>query len=277
MKLIKPVVGGHDGSSFRELGSMWGELGLCEVIDGKIPEKPWPVGESLLIEARPWLNEVGDILLYDNPILDKLHEGLCWNIALWSNTIYDSYNSSPWIFWPRWPKQYNMYLGSTRAKSYEERSIESIFIGNMTTCTRSSEWNNCIEFYKMGHPTQNFQNNMMYSYDDYLGLLNNSKFGLCLAGVGPKCLRDVELIGLGTVPIFTPGCCTNYYNKLEENIHYLYADTPDKLTELIEECSEEHWAFMSNECQEWYKKNCSPEGSFNTTVNILEKEYGWTG
>jgi len=276
MKLIKPVVGGHDGSSFRELGSMWGELGLCEVVDGKVPEKPWLVEESLLVEARPWLNEVGDVLLYDNPILDKLHEGLNWNIALWSNTVYKSYRSSPWIFWPRWPRRYNSYLDHCKPKKYNERTIESIFLGNLTTATRNGTWVNHVELFNMGHHSQNLESHMVYPYDKYLEALSNSKFGLCLAGVGPKCLRDIELIGLGTVPIFTPGCCTKYYNKLEENVHYLYADSPDQITNLTRECSEEHWAFMSNECQEWYNKNCSPEGSFNTTMNILEKEYAWT-
>ena len=38
--------------------------------------------------------------------------------------------------------------------------------------------------------------------DEYLNLLKQSKFGLCLRGFGGKCNREIELMGLGTVPDF---------------------------------------------------------------------------
>ena len=44
------------------------------------------------------------------------------------------------------------------------------------------------------------------------------KYGLCLRGVGPKCLRDIELIGMGTVPIFTEGVSSEYFKEQAQTI-----------------------------------------------------------
>ena len=34
VKIIKPSIGGHDGSSFRELLDMWFERGYCKIEQG---------------------------------------------------------------------------------------------------------------------------------------------------------------------------------------------------------------------------------------------------
>ena len=62
MKILKPIIGGHDGSSFRELIDLWKENNLCEVIDGP-KQTILSLEFSQHPEARPWINEVGDIML----------------------------------------------------------------------------------------------------------------------------------------------------------------------------------------------------------------------
>ena len=53
-----------------------------------------------------------------------------------------------------------------------------------------------------------------YSQKEYLDLIGSSKFGLCLAGYGPKCNREIELIGMGTVPVFAPEVDNTYSRNL---------------------------------------------------------------
>ena len=84
----------------------------------------------------------------------------------------------------------------------------------------------------------------------------------------------MELIGLGTVPIFVPGCSTEYYEKLEENKHFLFAKNHHEVRKVIQACTKNKWEYMSNQCREWYKRNASPKGSYTLTKRIIEENYG---
>ena len=78
MKIIKPLIGGHDGSSFRELLDAWEERKYCEVISGPTCRSKEYREDPDSPEAKCWVNQMGDILLYDFPILDRLrHEYNC--------------------------------------------------------------------------------------------------------------------------------------------------------------------------------------------------------
>lgn len=274
MKILKPTIGGHDGSSFRELLDIWKEEGYCEVIDNNTRIEYHYQNETLYPEARPWISGVGDIMLYDNPILDKLHDRLTWKMALWANEVHKGKNSYAWTFWPKHPK-IHAKVASKGIKKFSDRTHESVFIGSFTTNKRSyfrpddPRWNEVIQNFWMGTPSQ-----MLYKPEQYLEILGDHKFGLCLPGVGPKCLRDMELIGLGTVPIFVPGCSTEYYEKLEENKHFLFAKNHHEVRKVIQACTKNKWEYMSNQCREWYKRNASPKGSYTLTKRIIEENYG---
>ena len=108
-----------------------------------------------------------------------------------------------------------------------------------------------------------------YTQEEYLDLLRDSKFGLCLSGYGPKCNREIELMALGSVPIFTPGVDNTYFEPLIEGVHYLFASTPEKIPELINNIDQYKWETMSLECRNWFERNCSVVGSFNTTKKII--------
>mgnify|MGYP003650616509 CR=1 FL=1 len=273
MKIFKPTIGGHDGSSFRELIDMWGEAGYCEVIKSNKTTGHYS-DQTLYPEARPWVNKVGDIMLYDNPILDKLHDNLNWKMALWSNVVHRGENSYPWTFWPKHPKIHAKVV-SKGIKKYDDREGTSVFIGRYTTPKRQSLlveqelWAHAIEFFWLGRD----HNANLCTNEAYLEILNNHKFGLCVPGVGPKCLRDMELIGLGTVPIFTPGVSCEYYEPLERNKHFLFANNPTEVKEVIESCTKEKWEYISNQCREWYERNVSPKGSYELTMKIIETHY----
>ena len=106
-------------------------------------------------------------------------------------------------------------------------------------------------------------------FKEYITILGSSRFCLCLPGFGPKCHRDIEAISVGTVPIFTPGCCTNYFNKLIEGVHYVRANSLDDLDN-IKRIGDSEWLRLSTNCLNWFNNNISPMGAYNTLSKAIE-------
>ena len=75
----------------------------------------------------------------------------------------------------------------------------------------------------------------------------------------------------GVVPIFTWDSFNHYHNPLIEDVHYLFAANPQQAQEKINSTSDSKWQEMSASCREWFKQNCSIEGSFNTTLQIINE------
>ena len=100
--------------------------------------------------------------------------------------------------------------------------------------------------------------------------MSRSKYGLCLAGYGNKCNREVECMGLGVVPIVAPEVDMKYYNSPEEGVHYFRVSSPEEAHSIINSQSEVGWKRMSENCIDWWNINCSTKGSFATTVKIIE-------
>ena len=252
----------HCNDTFRELVMRWGSLGLCEI---EYTDSPYV-----------WINKVGDILLYDRPTLDWLDKDLEYNIGLFGNPIpvVNGRIKSPWIFWGRHPTTlHNIYMKPHL--SYSERNIESIFIGKIENSEqkrmrKTQDWSGSTEIFEMSEdaPPWNGVKNK-YNQETYLNLLSRSKFGLCLPGFGMKCNREIELMALGVVPIITPSANTTYVDELVEGKHYFYAKTPEDVRRIIAECTEDKWKAMSLYCREWYERNGSPQGSFNTTIETV--------
>ena len=93
-----------------------------------------------------------------------------------------------------------------------------------------------------------------------------------MPGYGNKCNREIELMALGVVPIVTPGVdVTNYFEPLIENVHYIFAKTGEELLHKVNILTEEEWTYLSESCLEWYEQNCSPKGSFETTIKAVNK------
>tara|TARA_R110002110_G_scaffold3458_6_gene17647 strand:- start:17535 stop:18326 length:792 start_codon:yes stop_codon:yes gene_type:complete len=258
MKILKPINDGHGGDTFRELLDMWAENNLCEVI-------PTPNIRNV------WVGSVGNILLYDRPILDFLPPN--FKFGLFGNTVPNFTTASPWIFWGRRPRILEEYR-KKEYLPYGRRSIESIFVGKVENPVQfqkrtSTDWSRSIDLFEMpisqGHPIVPYK----YTQQQYLDLLRKSKFGLCLPGYGPKCNREIELMALGVVPIITPGVDLNYFNPLIKDKHYICVDTPQKLKSTIADINQTQWEEMSKSCMDWFKDNCSIQGSFDTTQKIL--------
>jgi hypothetical protein len=252
-----PQTTDHSGDTFRELVDIWSEEGLCT--------KEYSTQTDLV-----WMNSIGDILLYDRPTLEWLGNRK-YNFALFGNPTPNLEKTSPWIFWGRRPKLMKMIIQEQGINPLENRDIESIFLGKVENNTQESkrtiyDWSKSTEIFEMP-----IRGEYKYSQYQYLELLNRSKFGLCLAGYGNKCNREIELFSLGVVPIIADGVDLTYYNKLTEGVHYLKVNTPEEVKPLIQSISNAKWEELSLAGRSWYQENCSPLGSFKTTIKIISE------
>ena len=260
MKILLSLIDGHSGKdTFRELAKLWEENGYCRIEYSNRP--------------HCWLNN--DILLYDRPTLDQIKQyPVSYKFALFGNTVPKFNNSSSWIFWGRRPRLLENI--KKLKKDWGDRNIESIFLGKVENHQQlkkrtSLKWSDVIEKFEMpisqGYPIAAYK----YTQQQYLELLTKSKYGLCLPGYGPKCNREIELLGLGVVPIFTPGVDNTYYSPLIENKHYIKVNNPSEINNKIKNISKDQWVELSINGIKWYEENCSIKGSFKTTCEILNK------
>lgn len=253
----------HKGDTSRELISMWEESGYCEVIKNKVND------------VFLWVNEPNDVLLYEYDRFDVypwLPEK--WNIGLFGGMQCYSKNAFPWIYWARRPRMLEKQI-EKGIKTYGQRTIKSVFLGKIENSVQNfnrtrQNWSKVVEKFSM--PKQLGDSfNWPYSQEEYLNIVSDSKFGLCLAGYGPKCNREIEYLGLGVVPIVTPEVDMTYYNALEENHHFLKIEDVSDFENAIDSITEKKWQEMSKNGRQWYEENCSRKGSYETTVKILNE------
>lgn len=252
---------GHCGDTFRELVDMWEERGLCEV-----EESP---------DSFCWAKEHGTVLLYDFPRLDD-REIPPFRYGLFGNTVPSGYpQCKSWIMWARSPRKLEERI-QQGIPSYSERTTLSIFLGKVENYVQQAgrttqDWQKSVEEFSMPIELGDASNtNYKYTQEEYLDKVAHSKFGLCLPGYGPKCNREIEYLGLGVVPIVTPGVDLTYHESLKEDCHYLRINTADELNEKISLISKNQWKAMSEQGRAWYDRNASPEGSYSTTSRIVD-------
>ena len=247
----------HKGDSFRELVKEWGKQKLANIIETN--------------EPFIWWNNIGNILLYDRPTLQWLEQSpQKYNYALFGNNLPETVNCFPWIFWARHP----LNLEQLNIIPFDKRQFVSVFVAKVENEIQAgfrdpNKWKSYIEFFDLiiEEPGKPYK----YTNNEYIDLLRYSKFGLCLRGFGPKCHREVELMACGTIPIITPDVdIDNYYNPPIEGVHYIRVNKPEDIPNKINSISQEKWEVMSKACIEWYHKNCTVQGSFNTTNEIIE-------
>ena len=180
--------------TFRELLTMWEESGYCTLHES----------DGLFC----WVGESHKVLLYDHPRFDYV-PSKGFEFALFANTQLDCSKCKPWIFWARHPRKLEKCIEGG-IPYLEERKTKSIFLGKVENNVqlenrKKHDWSKCVEKFSM---PISIGDTVSYPYtqEEYLNEIKHSKFGLCLPGYGPKCNREIEYLGLGTVPIMTPGC-----------------------------------------------------------------------
>ena len=177
---------------------------------------------------------------------------------------------SPFFFWPRYPTILESILSIQPKIEYEDRKIESTFVGNYENIEQENQrkldqgWINVVEKFELNSGSKH-----AYSPHQYLTLLNFSKFGLCLPGFGLKCHREMELMALGTVPVFSKNVSSWFYDPLIENVHYLRVEDSSEFKSKIASVSEEKWNEMSENCRAWYQRNVHSNIAWQKILEIL--------
>ena len=265
MKLILPdpsIQGkfAHSHDTFRELATMWKDY--VEIEYSKNHYHPFLKYNDQLI------------CLFDRPIYEEWSQYINTEYVLFGNPTPPKkfkYESS-WIFWGRNPKK--LEEARSNLLSYRKRVLKTFFAGKIENPLQHKkrtqtqiDWTKYIEDFSCP-----VNDERKYTQVQYLEKIKQSKFGLCLPGYGNKCNREIELLGLGTVPIVTKGVdVSNYFEPLLENIHYIYAEDGEDLLYKINKLTEEDWIYLSQSGLEWYERNCSPKGSFETTLKTIDK------
>lgn len=251
---------GHKGDSFREMIDLWEERGFVD-------RKEDPALTHCFL---------GDVLLYDRPTwawLDKASEKeKDYSLCLVGNPeASEKPKAKPWIFWPREPRLLEEMTQVPR-KSYEARQDTMVFYGRIENADQG-KWRQDISGWKMACAKFSMQQGKepyVLKPREYLEALQNAKYGLCIRGYGPKCNREIELLALGTVPVVTSGVdIYNYAEPLVDGTHVLCVSDYQDAMEKICKISEEKWLEMSEAGFQWWKRNCSVEGSWETTRNLL--------
>jgi len=253
---------GHKGDSFRELIDLWEEKGL--IIRKEDPAL-----------TQCWLGEVGATLLYDRPTWSWLEKAPAqeqsYKLCLTGNPAYsEKPNAKPWIFWPRQPRLVEE-MAAMQRKSYDDRKDTMVFFGrienDVQAAYRSKQdvemWSSACVKFSMKQGKEPYDLNPK----EYLEALQNAKYGLCLRGYGPKCNREIELLAMGTVPIVTADVdIDNYLEPLINGVHVIrVSDKVDAIDKIVNGMSEAKWAEMSEAGFQWWKRNCSVEGSWTQT------------
>lgn len=251
----------HKGDTSRELMDMWEESGYCEIIRGEVDD------------VFLWANEPNDTLLYEYDRFDVYpHLPKNWKKGLFAGMQSNDERAVPWIYWGRHPRKLEKQI-ENGVVDYEDRDVESVFLGKIEnhiqfTNRSKHDWSKTVQMFSL--PTiYGRTERWPYTQDEYLDILSHSLFGLCLAGYGPKCNREIEYMGLGVVPMVAPEVDMTYYDPLKEGVHYFRVNSPTDVESIVGSVSKDRWEEMSNNCRVWYEMNCSREGSFKTTERIV--------
>lgn len=251
---------GHKGDSFREMIDLWVEREFVERKE-----------DASLTHCF-----LGDVLLYDRPTwswLDKASDKEKeYRLCLVGNPDpSEKPRTRPWIFWPREPRLVEE-LSKQPRKSYEERKDTMVFYGRIENADQG-QWRQDISGWKMvcaKFSMQQGKEPYALKPREYLDALQNAKYGLCIRGYGPKCNREIELLAMGTVPVVTNSVeLSDYAEPLIDGTHVICVSNHEDAMKKLCEISEEKWLEMSEAGFQWWKRNCSVEGSWETTRNLL--------
>lgn len=268
---------GHPGDSFREMVELWAEAGWVE--------RRWHDGVFC------WLHAIGEegVLLYDRDTKEWLESSSVpagekkWKKMLCGNELVEG--GTPWFYWARRPRLLERlrwrYIEKPRGRMMliprkaRGDSAGLVFYGkiensrqfkNRAAKATGLDWSSVCDEFEMP-----VGGKYKYTQEEYLEKMTESRFGLCLPGYGPKCHREIECMGLGVVPIVTPGIdMTNYAVPPIEGVHYLRASTPEEAAAIVKDVTGEKWKEMCLACLKYYYDHLSPEAAWKLTKELAD-------
>jgi hypothetical protein len=258
----------HTGDTFREMATMWAERGYCKIQTSE--DTPYC-----------WWGGLGEVLLYDRPTPRWWPEQSLpsYQMALFGNCsppgpAEHRMKQSVWGFWPRSPRSLEAHVAEG-IPGWSERPVASLFLGRVENGVQKKhrcdmDWAGAVERFSM--PLDSTGAAYPFTQTEYLTQLTGAKFGLCLAGYGKKCNREIEYMACGTVPLVAPDVdMTHYLVAPKEGVHYFRVHSPADVQRLVESTSQETWEAMSRACHKWWRHYASCEGLFRLTWARIEQ------
>ncbi len=260
----------HHG--FYDLVMDWKAKSYCEVIHHSGPYF--------------WLNKIGDILLfdrdqvadlYDKKLVDSRWTGeVPYKLGLFSNEYnLENDRNKKMNYWSYRPIILEKYCQKHKPLSFEDRTIDSVFLGSMENESQEyfrnkfKHWGEHIDEFFVADKL-NLKEKSKYDFDGYLNVISRAKFGISFRGNGPKCYREIEYAAMGIPMIFTDGVDADYPDPLLEGVHYFNASNPQEMKAIISRTSKDVWDCMSKNCRQWYLKNCTSDSHFNSLMKSIE-------
>ena len=157
-------------------------------------------------------------------------------------------------------------------KTWSERSIESIFIGNIENSVQGKYRSNpdWAKYISSWHCTKG--TTPKFTQQEYLDNIASARFGLSLRGFGAKCHGEIELMAVGTVPIVTPEVCLDaYMEPLLDGVHCIKVNKPEDIPVVLSEINENKWKQMSAACKDWYMRNVHSSNMWRTFMERFMK------
>jgi len=265
----------HAGDSFREMARMWAERGYCQVKEHPTAVMCWWGGNGVGNGVGNGGEGVGTgCLLYDRPNLDWLYNAPApetkWTRALFGNPEPTA-KGRAWSFWARRPRFVEEIVASGAATAtWSQRSHNLVFYGKIENRVqerrREGDWSSVCDDYYMARGAET---PYPFTQKEYLMKLTEARFGLCLAGFGAKCHREIECMAMGCVPVVEGTVDMKHYaSPPVEGVHYLRIRSRDTVKAQIAEITESVWSEMSAACREWWRVNASCEGFFKLTRDL---------
>lgn len=259
-----PGIWNHTNDSFRELVRIWEEK-----------------YEDLYVKEHNCQNVFlePNICLYDRPSNQWFNDEVnnAFYVLLGNNHVNKEgkeikhTNVAPWIFWARRPRLLENLLKIKKYLSYHERTLESVFIGNIENSVQNryrndgNDWSKYIKLFELTNG-----NKHIFTQEEYFDNLRNSKYGLSLRGFGSKCHREVECLSWGTVLIVASDVNTDsYIEPLIEGVHYIRVQKANEIPGVINSIDETKWTEMSKAGIEWFMRNCHSDNSWKLTLRSI--------
>ena len=289
---------GHPGDSFREMVRLWGERGWVQVREHATATMVW------------WGSVGADgVLLYDRPNHDwRLAAPAIeqvWKRGLFGNprpsaSAAAAAAAKPWSFWPRRP-EFVEAIVAAGVGGWSARTRGLVFYGKIENKVQerrrtATDWSSaCSEWVSEAATLKNevagtaashlrsaslanewvlVRGDQPYPFTqrEYLERLATAKFGLCLAGYGLKCHREVECMAMGCVPLVAPEVdMESYAVPPREGVEYLRVANPAAAAAVAASMDQATWERMSAAGQAWWRANASCEGMFALTKKLVEE------
>jgi hypothetical protein len=272
MQIFVPYIGPNDRyfwrntkHGFYDLVMEWNKRGWCDIKQHTGPYY--------------WINSIGSILFFDrDQVADLIDKKWCdprwvdevsYKYAFFTNE-YNLENDRNFKFeyWSYHPVELEAKSKAKGVLSYQERSIDTIFLASIENETQEyfrnkfQGWESAIEEFYIADKL-NKKEGAKYSFEEYLDKISHAKFGVCMRGNGPKCYREIEYAAFGTPLIITEGVDTNYPVPLIEGKHYFFAKDKEDIEKFVAETDQKTWHEMSRAIRKWYEENFTVEVMFN--------------